>query len=100
MTLEFTSLTSFTNIFIEALNKHAPIKKKYIRANHANFVTKSLRKTTMLRSRQIKTNLWSLKRLTPNNATFVLVWLKKLRKNTFKTLTYQKLLATRTFGKL
>ena len=27
MTLEFTSLTRFTNIFIETRNKHAPIKK-------------------------------------------------------------------------
>ena len=51
LTLEFTSLTSFTKIFIEPLNKHAPIKKKYIRANHANFVTKSLQKAIMLRSR-------------------------------------------------
>ena len=51
MTLKFTSLTSFAKIFIETLNKHAPIKKKYICANHANFVTKSLRKAIMLRSR-------------------------------------------------
>ena len=41
MTLEFTGLTSFTKIFIETLNKHAPIKKKYIRAKHANSVTKA-----------------------------------------------------------
>ena len=51
MTLDFTSLASFTKIFIDTLNKHAPIKKKYIRANHANFVTKALRKAIMLRSR-------------------------------------------------
>ena len=51
MTLQFTSLTSFTKIFIETLNKHAPIKKKYIRLNQANFVTKGLRKAIMLRSR-------------------------------------------------
>ena len=51
MALVLTSLTGFTKIFIETLNKHAPIKKKHIRANHANFVMKSLRKATMLRSR-------------------------------------------------
>ena len=55
MSLEFTSLTSFTKIFIETLNKDAPIKKKYIRANHANFVTKSLQKAIMLGSR-----LWNI----------------------------------------
>ena len=42
MTLEFISLRSFTKIFIEVLHKHAPIKKKYIRANHTNLVTKGL----------------------------------------------------------
>ena len=35
----------------EALNKHAPIKEKYVRANHANFVTKDVRKAIILRSR-------------------------------------------------
>ena len=50
MTLEFTSLTNFTKTFIETLNKHAPIKKKYIRANHANFVTKMVQKAIMVRS--------------------------------------------------
>ena len=30
MTLEFTSLTSFTKIFIETMNKHAPIKKNIL----------------------------------------------------------------------
>ena len=28
--------------------------------------------------------------LTTNNAAFALIWLKKLWKNTFKTLTYQQ----------
>ena len=51
MILDFTSLASFTKIFIDNFNKHASIKKKYIRANHANFVTKALRKAIMLRSR-------------------------------------------------
>ena len=55
MALEFTSLASFTKIFIDTLNKHAPIKKKYIRANHANSVMKGLRKAIMLRSR-----LWNI----------------------------------------
>ena len=51
MTLEFTSLTSFTKIFIETLNKYTPIKKRYIGANHAKFFTKVLPKAIVLRSR-------------------------------------------------
>ena len=42
MTLEFTSLARSKKIFIETRNTHVPIKK-YIIANHANFVTKGLR---------------------------------------------------------
>ena len=30
MTLEFTSVTRFTKIFIETRNKHAPIKKNIL----------------------------------------------------------------------
>ena len=38
VTLEFTSLTNFIKICIKTFNKHATVKKKYVRANHANFV--------------------------------------------------------------
>ena len=39
---------SLENIFVDALNRHAPLKKKVIRANHAPYVTKSLRKSSNL----------------------------------------------------
>ena len=57
MTLEFTSLTSFTKIFTEIFDKHAPIKKKYIPANHASFFIKSLQKAIILRS---SPSLWNI----------------------------------------
>ena len=41
--------SSFEKVFIEVLNKHATIKKKVIRANHAPYVTKALRKAVMKR---------------------------------------------------
>ena len=41
----------FFNIFIEVLNKHAPMKKKYLRANQGEFMTKELNKAFMTRSR-------------------------------------------------
>ena len=94
MTLDFTNLVSFAEIFVDTLNKHAPTKKKYIGANHPNVVTEALRKVIMLRSRLqnifLKKNLWSLQRLATKSATFALKWLKKQRKNTIKTLAYQK----------
>ena len=41
----------FVTTFMDILNKHAPLKQKYIRANNNPFVTKELRKEHMLRSR-------------------------------------------------
>ena len=41
----------FLNIFIEILNKHAPIKKKYLRANQGEFMSKKPDKAIMTRSR-------------------------------------------------
>ena len=46
--LDFVALRK---IFMEILDKFAPLKKKYIRANHSKFVTKELSKTIMLRSK-------------------------------------------------
>ena len=41
----------FQSIFMELLNKHAPMKEKCIRANNAPFMTKILSKAIMTRSR-------------------------------------------------
>ena len=50
---------------MEILNKHAPLKMKYVRANDQPFVTKELRKEQMKRSRL--RNLY-LKNRTETNA--------------------------------
>ena len=42
---------TFECIFMEVLNKNASVKKKYIRANNAPFMTKTLSKAIMIRSR-------------------------------------------------
>ena len=39
---------SFETTFIEVLNKHAPVRKKFLRANHAPCITKNLRKARKL----------------------------------------------------
>ena len=41
---------SFEKVFLDTLNKHASLKKKVIRANHAPNITKSLRKAIIKRS--------------------------------------------------
>ena len=42
---------AFETAFDKVLNEHAPLKKKYVRANDAPFMTKALRKAVMLRTR-------------------------------------------------
>ena len=42
---------TFQEIIVSLLNIYAPLKKIYLRANHASFVTKELRKAIMLRTR-------------------------------------------------
>ena len=47
----YYNYSSFQSILIDVLDKHAPIKKKTLRANHSPFMTKILRKMIMHRSR-------------------------------------------------
>ena len=48
--LDDAESSEFTETFMSLFDKHGPKKQKYIRANNANFMTKSLRKAIMLRS--------------------------------------------------
>ena len=41
---------TFEKEFLKVLNKHAPLKKKFIRANHVPYMTKNLCKAIMKRS--------------------------------------------------
>ena len=49
----------FLNIFIEVLNKHAPMKQKYLRANQGRFMTKNLHKAIMKHSR-LRNKFWAV----------------------------------------
>ena len=49
--LNNAELSEFTETFMSLLDKYAPKEQKYIQANNANFMTKSLKKATMLRSK-------------------------------------------------
>ena len=51
---------SFETNFIEVLSKHALLRKKFLRANHALYITKTLRKAIMRRS-QLETKYHKLK---------------------------------------
>ena len=40
----------FEELFLKVLDKYAPVKKKVVRANHAKYISKPLRKAIMKRS--------------------------------------------------
>ena len=44
------SCTQFDEQFLKVLNIHAPLKRKLLRANHAPYISKTLRKAIMRRS--------------------------------------------------
>ena len=48
---EYPTYEIFESIFIETLNKHAPLKGKFVRANNSPFMNKALIKAIMKRSR-------------------------------------------------
>ena len=45
------SVDLFKMTFLNALNSFAPVKKKYLRANHSKFINKELSKAVMLRTK-------------------------------------------------
>ena len=50
-------INSFKETILSVFSKYAPIKKKYIRANEAPFMTKNLHKEIMKRSRHLVVEL-------------------------------------------
>ena len=103
MTRDFTSLASFTKIFIDTLNKHAPIKKKYIRANHANFVTKALRKAIMLRSRLrnifLKEKSLESKKAYNKQRNIYVKMVKKAKKEHYQNISLSEITDNKKFWK-
>ena len=100
MNLDFTSLASFTKIFIDTLNKHAPINEKYIHANHANFITKGLRKAIMLRSRlpNIFLNM-EFKKAYNKHRNLCVKMVKKAKKEHFQNISLSEITDNKKFWK-
>ena len=44
------SCIQFDEVFMKVLNRHAPLKKKILKANHSSYMSKTLRKAIMRRS--------------------------------------------------
>ena len=81
----------FLNIIIGILNKHAPMKQKYHRANQGRFMTKDLHEAIMKRSRlknkflRDRTDI-SREEFKKEKEIFALAFFKKAKKDHFANL--------------
>ena len=102
--LNFISNDTFVHIIMELLNKHAPIKFKYIRANDSPFMTKELRKAIMLRSK-LRNRLNKRKTSEANHAykrqrNICTSLLRKTKKTFFETLNPSVISDNKSFWKI
>lgn len=100
---ECITYKEFENNFVRVLQNNAPLKKKYVRANHAPYMTKALRKAMMKRSeletRYYKTRLISDKIFYKKQKNFVSRLYKKERKAYYKNLDLKNLVDNKNFWK-
>ena len=104
MNLNTTDLEGFMKIVFRIFKKHVPIKRKYIRANKAPFVSKDLHRAIMKRSKLRNMFLKSRILSDRKNDTSQRNPCKKLLKNTkrtyFNILDIKKVTDNRTFCKI
>ena len=97
-----------SNLFKETVNtileKHAPTKKKYVRANQAPFITKTLSKEIMKRSRLrnkfLNTKSDIDKKVYNKQRNYVVSLLRKEKKDFYGNLDISKMTANRDFWKI
>ena len=89
------------NIFIKILNKYAPMKVKYLRANHGNFMTNVLHKAIMKRSRPRNTFLRdrteTSRKKYKKQRNFCVNLLKKAKKDHFANIGVNSVSGNRKF---
>ena len=97
------SYSTFQAVFLEILNKIAPVKVKVLRFNNNVFMTKSLRKAIMLRSSSkiISPNKGMMKTgaIIRSQEIFVLNFSARPKKNILVILMSKVFLTTKNFGK-
>ena len=95
--------SSFENIFLDTLNHHAPVNKKLLKANHALYITKTLRKAIMRRSnlqtKYFKTRTPESLKKYRKQKNYCIRLYKKERKTFFNDLKVSNMSDNKTFWK-
>ena len=93
--------TNFEQIFLDVLDKHAPRKKKVLRANDKPFMTKELRKAIMRRSalknKYIKNKSVEAEKAFRKQKNYTNKLLKKEKKRYFGNLDLNKITDNKKF---
>ena len=94
---------SFDKEFLKVLNKHAPLKKKVIRANHVPYMTKDLSKAIMKRSqlenKYIKNPTVENRNMYKKHKNFCSKLYKKERRNFYSQLDIKNITDNKQFWK-
>ena len=94
---------NFIKTFLTVSDKYAPIKKKYLRANHANIVTKQLRKATKKRSKLcndfLKDRNDASQSVYRKQRNLCVTLLRKVKKQYFSNLEPKLITGNKTFWK-
>ena len=100
---QISDYNDFENVFPRVLEKHAPLKKKLVRANEAPYITKALRKAIMRRSqlenKYRKQRTRENKTLCKKQKNFCSRFYKKERVKYFANLDIKKITDNKTFWK-
>ena len=97
------SYSEFEAVFLKELNKHAPLKKKFLRHNSNPFMTKDLRKQIMVRSKL--RNIFNKNRDYENwfkykrQRNLCLNLLRKTKKSFYKSLDEKEVSDNKVFWK-
>ena len=98
-----TVYSTFETLFLQVLDKHAPIKTKTLRANHAPYITKALRKAIMrrsqLESKYLKNRTEENKKLYKKQRNFCSRLYKKEKKNYYSNLNLKDVTDNKRFWK-
>ena len=94
---------AFDAVIANTLNKHAPLKKKYLRANDGPFMTKALRKAMMhrkkLRNRYVKSRTEDNLKAFKKQRNFCVKLLRKTKSDYCRNLDLGDLADNRKFWK-
>ena len=98
-----TALDSFLDICREALNKIAPLKQKYVRANNSPFMNKTILKAiikrTRLRNRFLKDMSDSNRVAYNTQRNYCVSLIRKAKKSYYSNLDHKKIVDNKTFWK-